>query len=294
MVTTTSFPARRAGISVVSTTDPDTFDVPQEHALLVVDMKGYSKIPEAKMAPVRADLDDILATVFAHSGLDGVRSRHVTYKDTGDGGIFVLPARHTARLVVPLLGELNDALARYDTMRLASAPPLLLRASVHVGPLAPPEHRGDAINDACRLVDSDVARQAMTAAADNGSFLAAVISEPAFRRSVRAGRTPGLNERQFLNVTARVRDKPEFEETCWVTAPRVAPATISVYLLASDDDGGEDSGSTAQPAGSPSGSPQDHTADDRPASIKQKGKASGEARLIQVGGNYTTSSPEES
>ncbi|MEV5434120.1 hypothetical protein [Streptomyces sp. NPDC052701] len=266
-----------------SPTPPDTLDVPEERALLVVDMKGYSKIPEAKMAPVRSDLDDILATVLTHSGLTHTRSPQSTYKDTGDGAIIVLPARHTARLVDPLLDNLHQALKRYDRERLASAPLIRLRASVHVGPLTA-DHRGDAINEACRLVDSDAVRRAMAAAADNGSFLAAVVSDTAFRHSVRAGRTPDLNERQFLRTKARVDGKPDFEEVCWLFVPGLVPAMISPYLY--------EQGGAPQLRPREEGAPQERAepqaVDGHPADVRQKAKASGKARLVQVGGDYIT------
>ncbi|MEU9211777.1 hypothetical protein AB0D27_28510 [Streptomyces sp. NPDC048415] len=48
----------------------------------------------------------------------------------------MFPARDTARLVDPLLRHLNAALGRYNRDRLASSPAILLRASVHAGPLS--------------------------------------------------------------------------------------------------------------------------------------------------------------
>ncbi|MET8081338.1 alpha/beta hydrolase [Streptomyces sp. NPDC005303] len=152
---------------------PDSLDVPPEHALLVVDMRNYSQLPEAKMAPIRADLDDvILNTVFPQSELDDPRSREGAYRDTGDGAICVVPARDTARLVDPQLGHLNAALSRYDQSRLRGGSAICVRVSVHVGPLSLPDHRGDAINEACRLVDSQAVRQAMTAATKHGAYVA--------------------------------------------------------------------------------------------------------------------------
>ncbi|MER6625432.1 hypothetical protein [Streptomyces sp. NPDC000931] len=209
---------------------PDAVDVPPEHALLVVDMKGYSKIPEAKMAPVRADLDDILATVLAQSGLDLPAEGSDACKDTGDGVILVFPAHALPRLVDPLLGLLNAALVRYERERLASAPAILLRASVHTGPLSLPDHRGDAINEACRLVNSQAVRQAMFAAADTGTFLAAVLSEIVYRRTVCAGRTPNLSPRHFLQATAHVSDKPDFGEPCRVHVPGMPGQAIHTYI----------------------------------------------------------------
>ncbi|WP_327232356.1 hypothetical protein [Streptomyces murinus] len=258
----------------------DAIDVPPEHALLTVDMKEYSKLPEAKMAPARADLDSMLTTVFAQCGI-GDATLLGAVKDRGDGAIFVLPARHSARLVDPLLVHLGQALERREQTRLASAPTIRLRASVHIGPLVPPGHRGDAANDACRLVDSDAARRAMTAAVDHGGLLAAVVSDAAFRRTVAAGRTPALKEQHFQRATARVEDKPGFEQTCWLFVPGLVPSLLAPYLT-------HDSG--AVPASRPRQATQrnakDTTASESSGGVRQKGKASGKARLIQVGRDY--------
>ncbi|MGW4759414.1 hypothetical protein [Streptomyces chartreusis] len=270
---------------------PDADDVPQEHALLVVDMKDYSQIPEAKMAPTRADLDDILSTVFAQCGISDAATLDSAVKDRGDGAIFVLPARHAARLVDPLLGHLRHALERREQTRLASSPTIRLRASVHVGPLEPPAHRGDAANDACRLVDSDAARRAMAAAVDHGLYLAAAVSDTVFGRTVRAGRTKTLEPHHFQRATARVEGKAGFEETCWLFVPGLVPAVISPYLTA--DDG------PTPPSGTDGAADQADVKDARSGEgattppVRQKGRASGKARLVQVGRDYITG-PEQS
>lgn len=211
--------------------DATGHDVPPEQAVMVVDMKGYSRLPEAQMAPVRSDLDSILETVFTQSGLPAPRTLDTGYKDAGDGVILLLPPRDAARLVDPLLGNLSAALQRYEGIRMAAAPAIRLRAAVHVGPLSVPDHRGAAINDACRLVNSDAAYQAVAAAADNGLFLAAVLSEPVYQRSVQAGRTrPELTERQFLAATARVADKPRFAAPCRLFVPGLLADSLRGYL----------------------------------------------------------------
>ncbi|MEV7928473.1 hypothetical protein [Kitasatospora sp. NPDC088779] len=219
--------------SYASTPDLDAtgHDVPPEQAVMVVDMKGYSRLPEVQMAPVRSDLDSILETVFAQSGLPSPYTLGTGHRDAGDGVILLLPPRHVARLVDPLLGSLSAALQRYEGIRMAAAPAICLRAAIHVGPLSVPDHRGAAINDACRLVNSDAAYQAIAAAADNGLFLAAVLSEPVYRRSVQAGRTcPELPEHQFLAATARVADKPGFEEPCRLLVPGLSADSLRGYL----------------------------------------------------------------
>lgn len=225
-------PVRKAGSTVSSPFSPMS-DVPPEHALLAVDMQGYSQIPEARMAAVRSDLDLVLTTVFAQSGLEPPHPEDHAFKDTGDGAIFVLPAGEVARLVDPLLGHLHSALIRYDRERLAASPPLRLRVAVHVGPLSVPDHRGAAINEVCRLLDSTPLRTALSAARDHGGFLAAAVSDPAFRRTVRAGRTQELAQGQFLSATARVQGKPDFAEPCHLYVPRLVPQLLVPYMSAS-------------------------------------------------------------
>lgn len=257
------------------------FTVPPEHALMVIDMKGYSQVPEAKMAPVRSDLDDILSVVLAQTGVEDPRGRPGGYKDTGDGAIMVFPASIVPLLVDPLLGHLSAALMRYDRGRLASAPAIRLRASVHVGPLSLPDHRGDAINEACRLVDSVAVRRAMTAAVDHGALLAAVVSDTVFGRTVAAGRTPALKEQHFHRATARIEGKPGFEQTCWLFVPGLVPSVLAPYLAQDSDD---------VPGGRPSQaaerSTKGATTNEGSGAVRQKGKASGKARLIQVGRDY--------
>ncbi|WP_228083868.1 hypothetical protein [Streptomyces profundus] len=250
-------------------------------------MKGYSRIPEALMAPARADLDRMLAAAFTHSGLGAGTALEITIKDSGDGAIFVVPARYAARLVDPLLTHLGQELARHEQTRLASAAPIRLRASVHVGPLQPPDYRGDAINVACRLVDSDAARRALTAAEDHNLLLAAAVSNTVFHRTVLAQRTQTLRKHHFHRATARVEDKPGFEETCWVFVPGLGPTAISPHLTpngtAPPDEEHQATRRTAE-----------HTqADASRPDVRQRAKATGKARLIQVAGNYNPG-PEQS
>ncbi|MEU7166974.1 hypothetical protein AB0A70_20400 [Streptomyces morookaense] len=208
----------------------DVRDIPPEQALFVLDMKGYSQIRECRMSPVRGDLDDILAHVFAESGLAEDWAEGEPYKDTGDGAIFVLPTTRMWRLVDPLLSNLDQALARYDRDRLARTPTIRLRASVHLGPLTTDDNRGNAINDACRLVNSDVAYAAMEAAIEHDAYVAAVVSHVAFNRTVGAGRSERLSEGQFLSTTAKVTNKPSFNEVAHAHVPGVSPVSIATHL----------------------------------------------------------------
>ncbi|MFF0225324.1 hypothetical protein [Streptomyces sp. NPDC004629] len=204
--------------------------VPAELALVAIDMEKYSQIAEAKMAAARCDVDDIVATVLAECALPNPQELPGGYKDSGDGAILLFPPSALARLVDPLLGRLNAALVRYERQRLASSPLLRLRASVHVGPLSLPDHRGNAINETARLLDSQATRQALSAAKDSGAFLATAVSEVAYQRTVHAGRTPDLGPHHFLDAVARVSDKPGFEQPCRIHVPGLTGPAVRPYL----------------------------------------------------------------
>ncbi|MFD3582874.1 hypothetical protein [Streptomyces sp. NPDC058683] len=208
----------------------EPLDVPAEVALVAIDMEKYSQISEAKMAAARCDVDDIVATVLADCGLPDPQELPGGYKDSGDGAILLFSPAMLTRLVDPLMGQLNAALTRYERQRLASSPILRLRASVHVGPLSLPDHRGDAINDTARLLDCQAIRQALSAAKDSGAFLAAALSEIVYQRTVRAGRTPDLGPHHFLEATARVSGKSGFEQPCRIHVPGLTGTAVRPYL----------------------------------------------------------------
>lgn len=268
----------------VSFSDAD--DVPQEHALFVFDMKEYTKIPEAGMTPARTEVDNILGDAFTRCGIDGVDAVAGGIKDRGDGAIYVLPARHTARLIDPLLSHLAEALQQRERTRPAGAPSIRLRVSVHIGTLQPPNHDGDAANYVCRLVDSEAARAAMAAAVDHRLMLAAVVSSAAFDRSVRAERTRTLQPHHFQSTTALVKNKPGFQETCWLHVPGLVPAVITPYLTGGDEGTGSDG---------PAVRPDSAGEQDKPGTgaVQQKGRASGRARFVQVGRDYITGPKRE-
>ncbi len=205
----------------------DDRDIPPERGLLVVDMKDYSKIPESQMPAARAALDTMLEMSFAASGLADEWACAEYYKDTGDGVIFVIPPARMWRLVDPFIERLNAALEAHEQTRLVSAPAIRVRASVHVGPLSPGDERGDAINEACRLVSSTVAYSAIEVAVAHRAFVALVVSELAFRRTIGAKRSERLATTHFLAATAEVNGKPQFNEPVRVHIPGVSPEALA-------------------------------------------------------------------
>ncbi|MFE7529099.1 hypothetical protein ACFU7Y_25775 [Kitasatospora sp. NPDC057542] len=201
-----------------STTPQDPRDIPDYRALFVIDMKGYSAVQSWRMTDYWGDLEGMLATAFVQSGL-GSEWHDPLYRDsTGDGLILALPLAKARLLVDPLAENLHRLLADHDRERLASVPSIRVRMSVHVGPL-PDSHRGDPINDLCRFVASDAARDTVKVAEKHRAFVAMVLSYEAYQVIVRAGRTERLRAEDFRLTRASVDEK--FAEPAWVHVPRV-------------------------------------------------------------------------
>ncbi|MFI7043290.1 hypothetical protein ACWDR9_13920 [Streptosporangium sandarakinum] len=223
----------------------DPRNLPRHRALFVVDMRDYTNTADPSMEQVRKDIDDLLATAFTESGLSKEWQNPELRNDTGDGFILGLPTTRMWRLLDPLIENLDRVLYRYDQARLASTPPVRLRVSVHLGPL-PDSYRGSAINDLCRLVNSDQAKEALTIAIDRGVFVALIVSDEVFQVVVRQGRTERLDHRDFHKIIATVPDK-NFEAPAWLHAPRVGASAFKP-LSASTEDAAAPRDTNAAPA----------------------------------------------
>lgn len=213
-------------------------EIPAEFALLAFDMEKYSRIPEAKMESARSEVDDIMTNTLADCELPDPEDLPYTYKDVGDGAILLFPPSVLARLIDPFLGRLNAALVRHERHRLASSPVVRLRVSVHAGPVPSPKRRGgNALVDVNRLLNSQAVRQALKAAKASETFLAGVLSETAYLRCVHGGYTPQLTPVHFVQATAHVSDKPEFEAPCRLHVPGLPGAAVAPYITDEPDRG---------------------------------------------------------
>jgi hypothetical protein len=211
--------------------ETDFRDIPPEKTLFVVDIKDFSRAPESRMPLIRRDLGDILTRAFAQSDL-AEEWEQKDSRDTGDGAIFVLPPNRMSWFVDPLLSSLNQELIRYNKNQPKSMPAIWLRVSVDVGPL-PPEDPSTASVNACRLVNSDLAYAGMKAAVEHGAYVAAVVSQTVFNRTVSADRLELLSGSDFLPATAQVIGKPSFNklnEPAYVHVPGVSPASTEAHL----------------------------------------------------------------
>ncbi len=224
------------------------WDLPPEQTLFAVDIKDFSKAPEHRQPMLRQALDSALESAFTQSGLAAEWKDPTYFQDTGDGCILVLSPTRTWRLVDPLIRLLNEELHGYEQQRERDDPPLLVRVSVHVGPM-PESNLADAINDVARFVDCDAVRAGIAAASAHGSCTALALSDEIYRRVVLARRSRLLPERDFLAAPATVPGKG-FTRTAWVHVPRLSPAVVAQYLEKTETDSVQDDGEeTTAPVG---------------------------------------------
>lgn len=238
-----------------SSLPPQDLEIPAEFALLAFDMEKYSRIPEAKMEGVRSEVDDIMANVLADCELPNPQTLPDIYKEAGDGAILLFPPSVLARLIDPFLDRLSAALVRHEQQRLNSSPEVRLRVSVHAGPVPPPKLRGGkALVDVTRLLNSQAVRQALKAAKASETCLAGVLSETAYLRCVHGGYTPRLRPVHFVQATARVSDKPDFEAPCRLHVPGLLGAAIAPYIIDEDEPASGSPAAVAAPEPGPSSS----------------------------------------
>ncbi|MFE0457925.1 hypothetical protein ACFW1A_01530 [Kitasatospora sp. NPDC058965] len=204
------------------------WDLPPERALFAVDIKDFSKAPDHRQPMLRRALDTALESAFTQSGLAAEWKNPAGIQDTGDGCILVLPPARSWRLVDPLIRVLNEELHGYEQERQRVDPPLLVRVSVHIGPM-PESNMADAINDVARFVDSDAIRAGIAAADAHGSYTALALSDEMYRRVVLGRRSSLLPERDFLPAPATVPGK-NFTRTAWIHVPRLSPGVVAQYL----------------------------------------------------------------
>lgn len=196
--------------------------LPPYRAVLVVDAAGFSQLSSAHQAEIGAAIMPVLEAAFTRAGLadewSGRRFRPRAH--TGDGYIVGLRPETLPRLLHPFLRDLQDELRERDARRLSGRPRLRLRASIHVGPL-PDQGRwtdglGKPMTETHRLLDSAQARQALSDAHEEVTFLAAIVSRRVFEDVVEAGFT-ALHPSQFEEVLAR--SKSGFAECAYLHVP---------------------------------------------------------------------------
>ncbi|MBW4719304.1 hypothetical protein [Saccharothrix obliqua] len=176
---------------------------PMHRSVVVFDIAGYGRRDNRAQVRAREVLHTAVRGAFR---VAGVPWRRLVVEDRGDGLIALAPPSVSkVDLLDPLVPALAAGLAD-------AAEPVRLRMAVHAGDLVRDAYGwvGADLNTACRLVDSDVLREALRDAP--GAVLAVLVSDVVHRAVVRHGYR-GLRAADYRPV--RVVCK-EVDERAWL------------------------------------------------------------------------------
>lgn len=193
--------------------------LPPYRALFAVDAKDFTGLAAVQHGPVSQLIPELVDQALERAGLHELRDSKRFPANTGDGVVFGFEPTLLPFVLWPFLGVLDDTLGDYN--RQSVGPRIRLRASVHVGPLpdtdGPGDGNGTARNDTHRLLDSRPVKAILTAASEQVTHLAAVISQRVYEDVVLGGYT-GLHPDRCVEVPATVEGK-DFAQRAWLYVP---------------------------------------------------------------------------
>ncbi|MFG2718824.1 hypothetical protein ACGFW5_11080 [Streptomyces sp. NPDC048416] len=182
--------------------------LPPYRALFAVDAKDFTGLPAVQHGPVSRLIPELVDQALDRAGLHELRETKRFPANTGDGVVFGFDPVLLPFVLWPFLGVLDDTLGAYN--KQCVGPRIRLRASVHVGPLPDADRPGDGNgtvrNDTHRLLDSRPVKAILTAASEQVTHLAAVVSQRVYEDVVIGGYT-GLHPDRCVEVPATVEGK---------------------------------------------------------------------------------------
>jgi hypothetical protein len=176
-------------------------------------MERYS--PRNNLGQYRAQqlFRDVMNEAVTGIGLD---RRSWTTQQSGDGELAILPADTSEPTIVADLVPALDRILRELNSRLLPEAKVRLRVAIHQGLVHMTGANGypsEAIVEACRLLDADVLRQALTAFPR--ASVALIVSRSIFHDVVRHGYR-GLRPERFAQVTVQVK---QLAADAWIFVP---------------------------------------------------------------------------
>ncbi|MFH8514165.1 hypothetical protein ACH4CE_03275 [Streptomyces gelaticus] len=193
--------------------------LPPYRALFAVDAKDFTGLPALQHGPVSQLIPELVDQALERAGLPELRDSKRFLANTGDGVVFGFDPALLPFVLWPFLGVLDDTLGAYN--KQCVGPRIRLRASVHVGPLPDAGGLGDGNgtprNDTHRLLDSRPVKAILTAASEQVTHLAAVISQRVYEDVV-LGAYTGLHPDRCVEVPATVEGK-NFSQRAWLYVP---------------------------------------------------------------------------
>jgi class 3 adenylate cyclase len=186
---------------------------PQYYTILVVDIESFGKRRNPVQALLRERLYRILDEAIAAAGIDQAGAPEPV--DRGDGAFWLLSASTPkVMLTGPFIAALRAGLEAHKRVSAPEAH-MRLRVALHAGEVSRDQHGwvGEDLNTACRLVDLQSLRDALTQAAN--SLVAVAVSDAWYRSTIRHD-YPGIDSASYHPMPFRAK---EVNQTAWITVP---------------------------------------------------------------------------
>ena len=207
--------------------------------ILALDVENFSTRRDPVQKRVRAAMYRALTSAMERAG---IAAADTVTEDRGDGVLMLVGPTVSPLLIAgPLVDELDKELREYAEQTNAEHA-MRLRLALHQGLAARDERgwSGDAVNTACRLVDAQQLRDALTAAPS--AHLVFAVSGEVYHAVIRHGHR-GIDPAAYLPCTITTKHGETISG--WITVPgRPAPAGLP---------GAAPGAAPHGPAGAPSG-----------------------------------------
>jgi hypothetical protein len=185
---------------------------PSYFTIVVADIEKFSQRDNVTQDHLRKAFYRVVPEAF---GAAGVSWRKIRIGDRGDGALFLVPAEVPKVQIVDVFVDRLHILLGHHNRQSSQSAQMRLRVSIHAGEVTLDEQGrsgGDTIT-ACRLVDSDVSRACLAAAAR--AHLVLVVSAAIFNGTVRHGHG-AIDPETYARVHVAIKELSDF---AWVHVP---------------------------------------------------------------------------
>jgi class 3 adenylate cyclase len=187
--------------------------VPTFHAIVVVDIERFGPRTNPFQASLRQAMYDVVREACAEARIQWDTTVAL---DRGDGIILLVPPTTSMVTIAGQFLHAVDAVLAEKAAIFSDAHRMRFRVALHQG-LCQQDQTGwvgEAINTACRLVDAQPVRDALSAAPE--ARMALIVSDEIYRAVIRHGYRL-IDPAAFARVA--INAKELVEETAWINVP---------------------------------------------------------------------------
>jgi hypothetical protein len=187
--------------------------VPTFHAIVVVDIESFGPRTNPLQASLRQAMYEVVREACGEARIEWDTTVAL---DRGDGIILLVPPATSAVTIAGQFMRALDAVLAEKAVIFSDAHRMRFRVALHQGLCQQDETgwAGEAINTACRLIDAQPLRDALSAAPE--ARMALVVSDEIYRGVIRHGYRL-IDPAAFARVA--ISAKELVDETAWINVP---------------------------------------------------------------------------